>query len=71
MTTINITPTKAAIGICSIRGAPKSTKHNNATAATAPDKRPRPPELTLMMDCPIMAHPPIPPKRPFKMLAPP
>ena len=71
ITTINITPTKAAIGICSIRGAPKSTKHNNAMAAVAPDKRPRPPELILIIDCPIIAQPPIPPKRPFKILAPP
>ena len=50
MTTINMTPTKAAIGICSISDAPKSTKHNNVIAAVIPDKRPRPPESTLMID---------------------
>ena len=71
ITTINITPTSAAIGICSIKGAPNNTKHSKAIAATAPERRPRPPESTLIIDCPIIAHPPIPPKSPFKIFAPP
>ena len=69
MTTMNITPTKAAIGICSMTCAPNNTKQSSAIAATIPDKRPRPPELTLMIDCPIIAQPPIPPKRPLRILA--
>ena len=44
MTTINITPTNAAIGICSISGAPKRTNDNRPRAATTPESRPRPPE---------------------------
>ena len=34
MTTMNITPTNAAIGICSIRGAPKRINDNRPRAAT-------------------------------------
>ena len=50
ITTINITPTKAAIGICSMTCAPKRTKQSKATAATIPESRPRPPEFTFMID---------------------
>ena len=50
ITTINITPTNAAIGICSIMFDPKRIKHNKDVEATTPDKRPLPPELTLIID---------------------
>ena len=50
ITTMNITPTSAAIGIFSISGAPKSTKHSKAIAAISPDNLPLPPELTLIID---------------------
>ena len=69
ITTINITPTKAAIGICSITGARKSTNIKRQTAAVIPDARPRPPEFTLINDCPIIAQPPMPPNRPQTILA--
>ena len=68
-TTMNITPTRAAIGTCSIHGAAKRMKPSKAMAATMPERRPRPPALTLMMDWPIMAQPPMPPKRPLRILA--
>ena len=71
ITTINITPTNAAIGINSITLDPKRMNISRESAATIPERRPRPPELTLIMDWPIIAHPPIPPKRPFKKFAPP
>jgi len=34
-----------------------------------PESLPRPPDLTLMSDCPIIAHPPMPPKIPQVTLA--
>ena len=69
ITTMNITPTNAAMGICSIMLAPNKTKVSKAIAATIPESLPLPPELTLMMDCPIIAHPPMPPKSPLRILA--
>ena len=68
-TTINITPTSAAIGICSIKGAANKTNTSSATAAITPDSLPRPPLSTLMIDWPIIAQPPIPPNSPLRMLA--
>ena len=59
----------AASGIISIHWAVKRIKHKSARAAVIPDKRPRPPELILIMDWPIMAHPPIAPKKPHVKLA--
>ena len=41
ITTINITPTRAAYGISSITLDPKRTNISNESAATIPDKRPR------------------------------
>lgn len=69
ITTINITPTSAAIGICSIRLDANKINANKQIAAVMPDKRPLPPELTLIILCPIMAQPPIPPKNPVAMFA--
>ena len=34
-----------------------------------PDSRPRPPEFMLIIDCPIIAQPPMPPNRPLTELA--
>ena len=69
ITTINITPTKAANGICSIIGlATNINKSKNKAEATAA-KRVRPPELTLIIDWPIIAQPPMPPKKPVATLA--
>ena len=47
---MNITPTNAAIGICSIMFEPKRIKHNKDIEATIPDKRPLPPEFTFIID---------------------
>ena len=69
ITTINMTPTKAAIGICSIRELPNNIKHNREIAATMPESLPLPPAFTLIIDCPIMAQPPIPPKMPLRKFA--
>ena len=69
ITTINITPTSAAIGIISIAGERNNINASRANAATIPDNRPLPPEFTLIMDWPIIAQPPIPPKKPFTTFA--
>ncbi len=42
---------------------------SRAQAAVMPESRPRPPDLTLMSDCPIIAHPPMPPRAPQVTLA--
>src|SRR5690554_309177 len=67
--TINITPTKAAMGICSIHEDPYRINIIKLTEATMPDSRNPPPELTLMILWPIIAQPPIPPKKPVVILA--
>ena len=69
ITTINITPTKAAIGTCSIKPEANKTKLKRVKAATIPDNLPLPPDLILIIDCPIMAQPPMPPNRPVTTFA--
>ena len=69
ITTINITPTNAAMGTCSIRLDANKINAKSANAATIPESRPLPPPLMLIIDCPIMAQPPIPPKSPVITLA--
>ena len=49
ITTMNITPTSAAIGIISIWFDANRMNINKKIAALIPDKRPRPPELMLIM----------------------
>jgi len=44
-------------------------KANKNKAAAIPDVQPRPPELILIMLCPIIAQPPMPPKKPVATLA--
>ena len=39
------------------------------TAAATPAIRVLPPDLTFIIDCPIIAQPPIPPKKPVTVLA--
>jgi hypothetical protein len=63
-TTINITPTHAASGIISMNLEANKIHKSNDIAAEIPDNRPRPPEFTLIILCPIMAHPSIVPKKP-------
>ena len=69
ITTINITPISAANGICSISGDAININNNRNSAALIPENRPRPPEFTLIMLCPIIAQPPMPPKKPVTVLA--
>ena len=71
ITTINITPTSAAIGIWPMTGPPTMMNKAKVTAAVTPEVRPRPPDFMLMRLWPIIAHPPMPPKRPDRKLAPP
>ena len=66
---MNMTPTSAAIGTASMYGARKRMNSSSAHAAVIPESRPRPPDFTLISDCPIMAHPPMPPKMPQVTLA--
>lgn len=61
-TTINITPTKAAIGISSINEEVYKIKIKRNRAAATPAILVRPPDFTFIIDCPIIAQPPIPPK---------
>ena len=68
-TTINITPTSAASGIISIKLEAKMINASNINAALIPDKRERPPELILIIDWPIIAQPPIAPKKPHVIFA--
>ena len=69
MTTINITPTSAAIGIISIKEEVYKININKNKAAAIPAILVLPPDLTLIIDCPIIAQPPIPPKNPVTVLA--
>jgi hypothetical protein len=57
---MNITPTSAAIGTCSINRLSATTNSRITTAVTTPLSRPRPPELVLISVCPIIAQSPLP-----------
>ena len=50
MTTINITPTNAAKGICSIREDPITMNKSKNKDAVIPDILVRPPDFTLIID---------------------
>ena len=69
ITTMNITPVKAAMGIISIKRPANRIKHSRNSAAVMPARRLRPPDFTLIIDWPIIAHPPIPPKNPVTTFA--
>ena len=69
MATMIIRPVNAAMGNCSMSGAPNKMNTRSMTAAMMPESRARAPELTLMRLWPIIAQPPIPLKRPLKMFA--
>ncbi len=43
-------------------------RNSRNAPAQRQDNRPRPPEETLITDCPIIAHPAMPPNRPEVML---
>ena len=67
--TMIITATSAAIGIRSIHWSRNTTIISKKLPAIKVDKRPRPPDLILITDCPIIAQPAIPPKSPAPILA--
>ncbi len=67
--TIIITATSAAMGMRATQSLRKTTRTNKTDPATRVDRRPRPPDLTLITDWPIMAHPAMPPRSPEPILA--
>ena len=68
MTTMNMTPTSAALGITAMTGDPTMTNSSRKSAAERPESLDRPPELMLIIDWPIIAQPPMPEKKPDTML---
>mmetsp|Transcript_816 Transcript_816/g.1418 ORF Transcript_816/g.1418 Transcript_816/m.1418 type:complete len:214 (+) Transcript_816:291-932(+) len=66
--TRSIIPTKAAMGICPKRGAAATMPVPRARDIDMPASLLLPPLSTFMRDCPINAHPPIPPVSPLKKL---
>ncbi len=69
MDTMIITATSAAMGIRATQSPRNTTISNRNTPAASVERRPRPPDLMLMMDCPIIAQPAMPPMKPLVMLA--
>src|SRR5690606_19051255 len=67
--TMIMTATSAAMGICFTQAPRNTTITSSTMPAVKVERRPRPPDLTLMTDCPIMAHPAMPPMKPEAMLA--
>ena len=57
-------PVRAANGIISIKPERNNMNASKAIDAVNPDNRPLPPDSIFIMDCPIMAHPPIALKKP-------
>jgi hypothetical protein len=53
-----------AIGIWRTQGAPKTTSISSTTPAIIVDRRPRPPDFTLITDWPIIAQPAMLPMKP-------
>ena len=66
---MNITPTNAAMGRRSIKGAPNITNIRSITDAVIPLSLARAPLLMLIRLWPIIAQPPMPLKKPLSMLA--
>ena len=67
--TMIITATSAAIGIRATIGPANTTMTSRTTPAISVDRRPRPPDFTLITDWPIIAQPAMPPSKPAAMLA--
>ena len=61
-------PTSAASGMASMTAEPATTESAMKAAHEMPLRRVRPPAPTLIMDCPIMAQPPMEPRSPLAML---
>ena len=69
--TMIITATSAGMGICPTTGPSTASRNSRKAPATKVDSRLRPPDVTLITDCPIIAHPPMPPTSAAATLAPP
>src|SRR6201999_660263 len=67
--TMIITAVNAATGTRASRPCSTTSKTSRNAPATSVDKRPRAPDVTLMTDWPIMAHPPMPPDMAEAILA--
>src|SRR5690625_4727035 len=67
--TMTMTATNDAMGIMASNGLANTTSTSRNAPATNVDKRPRPPDFTLITLCPIMAQPAMPPNRPDTKLA--
>ncbi len=61
--------TSAGIGMMATRPPRTTIMTSRKTPAENDDSRPRPPDFTLMTDCPIMAQPAMPPMNPVAVLA--
>ena len=68
-TLLIITATNAGIGTLPTHGPSTASKNKSTAPAAKVDRRPRPPDATLMTDWPIIAQPPIPPKNAATILA--
>lgn len=69
METMIITATSAAMGIWPTQSLRNTTISNSTTPAISVDRRVRPPDFTLITDCPIIAQPAMPPNSPETILA--
>src|SRR3546814_19975992 len=69
--TMIITATSAGIGTWPTHGPSTASRNNRKAPAVKVDKRPRPPAVTLITDCTIIDHPPMPPMTPATILHPP
>ena len=67
--TMIMTATSAAIGIRLTRSPINTMRMSRMMPAAKVERRPRPPDCTLITDCPIIAQPAMPPKKPATMLA--
>ena len=67
--TMTITATSAAIGMVRTTSPSTRMRKSRKQPAKSVDRRPRPPDFTLMTDWPIMAQPAMPPNRPATMFA--
>ena len=67
--TMNITATSAPIGMSTSQSERTRMKTSRKPPAASVERRPRPPDFTLITDCPIIAQPAIPPKKPDTILA--
>ena len=64
-----ITATNAAMGICRTQSLKNNKSSSRKMPALSVDKRPRPPDFTLITDWPIIAQPAMPPRKPLAILA--